>query len=330
MHAVLDHDAIQFRQRAVAALFDRHVDDHRSGAHGLYHVFGHQHRGRASRDERSGDDDVRLLDALGDQRRLAFLVVVAHVARITALSLGEFFLRVGERNIDELGAERLDLLLGVWPHIGCFDHRPEPLGGGDRLQPRDAHPHDHDPGRLDGAGGGHHHGHHAAVGVGADHHRLVSREIGLRRQHIHALRTRDARQPLHREPGDAAGGERLEALGTVWRQQGDEDLVLAQCGEFTGLWPADLEHELGAGIDIVGRRGKAGARRDELGVGDRRPGPRARLHHDLVEPARGELLDGFGRCGNPRLTWPGLCRNPDLHPCLASVKRAQRPVISLS
>jgi len=37
-------------------------------------------------------------------------------------------------------AERLDLLLGLGPHVGRLDHGAQALGGGDRLQARHATP----------------------------------------------------------------------------------------------------------------------------------------------------------------------------------------------
>src|SRR5690606_2833424 len=44
-HAVPDHHAIGFGQRAVAALGGGQVDDHRTGLHGLHGRFLQQHRG---------------------------------------------------------------------------------------------------------------------------------------------------------------------------------------------------------------------------------------------------------------------------------------------
>ena len=41
-------------------------------------------------------------------------------------------------DLDELGAEALDLLLDRRPHVVGLDHRAEPLRGRDRLQARDA------------------------------------------------------------------------------------------------------------------------------------------------------------------------------------------------
>ena len=95
MHAILDHRFIELRQRAVTALLHRHIDNHRTGLHGFHHIFSHQHGCGTTRNQGGGDDDVGLLDALGHQRCLTIAIVVAHVAGVTALPLGEFFFGVG-------------------------------------------------------------------------------------------------------------------------------------------------------------------------------------------------------------------------------------------
>ena len=179
--AVLDDDLVLFGERAVAALLGGHVDDHRAGFHALDHVFGNQHRRRAAGDERRGDDDISLLDAFGDQRGLALEPGFRHRPRIAAYALRRFAFLVGlERDIDELGAEGLHLLLGGGAHVGGFDHRTQALGGGDRLQAGHAHAHDDRTRRLDGAGRGHEHRHDLGVVGRCGENRDIAAQVGLR------------------------------------------------------------------------------------------------------------------------------------------------------
>jgi len=71
-----------------------------------------------------------------------------------------------ERHVDELGAQRFDLLFHRGPHVGGLDHRTQALAGGDRLKPRHAGSQDHHARRLDRAGRGHHHRHQPLIRVG--------------------------------------------------------------------------------------------------------------------------------------------------------------------
>ena len=86
-----------------------------------------------------------------------------HRPRVAADALRDLALLVGfVGHVDELRAQRLDLLLDRGPHVGRLDDRAEPLGGGDRLQAGDAGAEDQHARGLDRAGRGHHHRHQPA------------------------------------------------------------------------------------------------------------------------------------------------------------------------
>ena len=78
------------------------------------------------------------------------LVVRAHLLGVAARGLGRLELLVLDG--DELGAERLHLLLGRRPHVGRRDDRAEPARRGDRLQARHADAHDEGARRRERAG----------------------------------------------------------------------------------------------------------------------------------------------------------------------------------
>ena len=150
-----------------------------------------------ARDQGRGDDDVLRLDVLGNERCLFLLIGVGHFLGVAAgrLRLLELLILDG----DELGAERGDLLLHRRPHIRGADNGPEPAGGSDGLQAGNADAHDEDARGRHGPGRGHHHRQGPLEQGRRVDHGLVAGEIGLARQHVHALRTTDARHQLHGE-----------------------------------------------------------------------------------------------------------------------------------
>ncbi|VDO17697.1 unnamed protein product, partial [Brugia timori] len=144
-HAVLDHRLVGFGQRAVAAhairaLAGGDVDDDAAGLHGLDHVLGDEGRRGTARDQRGADDDVGQRHALGDLGLLAREPARGHRARIAAHALGGVLLFLGlVRHVDELAAQRFDLLLDAGANVRGLDDRAQALGRGDGLQARDAH-----------------------------------------------------------------------------------------------------------------------------------------------------------------------------------------------
>ena len=151
---------------------------------------------RLAGDQRRGDDDVAAGDDL--QHHLALPPVERFVLRlgVAALVLG---VRRLERQLDELRAEALDLLLDRRADVVGLDLGAEPPRGGDRLQAGDAGADDEDARGGDRAGRGHQHREHARQRVGGEQHALVAGDRRHRRERVHALRARDARHQLHRE-----------------------------------------------------------------------------------------------------------------------------------
>ena len=78
-------------------------------------------------------------------------------------------------------------------------------------------------------GRGHQHREEAGEMLGREQRRLVAADRRLRRERVHRLRARDARDRLHRERDDAARREPLDALAVGERIEiGDQQLALAQ------------------------------------------------------------------------------------------------------
>ena len=178
------------------------------------HVGRDQDRRLLARNGGRRDDHV----AVGDHARhgLALTSVERLVLRrgIAALALGGGGV---ERQLDELRAETLDLLLDGRADVVRLDPGAKALGGRDRLQSGHARPDHEDARRRDRPGGGHHHREHAGERGGGEQHRLVTGDVGHRRQGVHALRPRDARDELHRDDRRAPGRHRPGGLGGAER-----------------------------------------------------------------------------------------------------------------
>ena len=132
-------------------------------------------------------------DARVEHCLLLGLFLFGEFARVAAAALGR------DAGLDELGAEGLDLLAGGAAHVVCFDHRAQPLGGGDCLQAGDADADDQHRRRPDGAGRSGQHRQEPIERIGGNQRGLVAADRGLRRQRIHRLGARDARYQFHRE-----------------------------------------------------------------------------------------------------------------------------------
>ncbi len=150
-------------------------------------------------------------------------------------------------HLDELGAQRLDLLLDGGPDVEASITAPSRLAVAIACRPATPTPSTTTRAALIGAGGGHQHREQALVVEGAQHHGLVAGDVGLRRQHVHALRAGGARGGLQREGGEA--GPRPDAPGRPG-SNGFSMPTSTVPGLISGSSPvvgaAHLEHQVGA------------------------------------------------------------------------------------
>jgi hypothetical protein len=145
-----------------------------------------------------------------------------------------------------LAPERSHLLLRRRPHVGGRDLRAEAAGGGDGLQAGDADAHDEGLGRRHRAGRRHHHRQRLLEHGSRIDNRLVAGEVGLRGQHVHRLRARDARHELHREQRSPARGQRAErGLVAVRVEHGDDQRPGLQRGDLGRARAAHAEQDVG-------------------------------------------------------------------------------------
>ena len=246
-HAVLDDGLVRLGQRAVAALRGGQVDDYAARLHGHDHLFGHQH-GRGTAGNQGGSDHhVGLRHALGDFDLLPGHPARRHRLGIAAHADSGFALLVGfVRHVDELAAQRLDLLLDAGPHVAGLDYRAQSLGRGNRLQAGHADPQNHHAGGLDGAGGGHQHWEEALVFIGRHHDGLVAGDVGLRRQHVHALGSTGARRRFKRKGSQLPCGQALQAGGIERIEHADHHAAGPGVRHLAVQRAAHLEHDVGS------------------------------------------------------------------------------------
>ena len=206
------------------------------------------------------DDRVHLADLLGEQLALLLLLLLGQLAGVAAGGLGVLEAHV---ELEEAGAERLDLLLDGRAHVEGLDDRAEAARGGDRLEAGHAGAEHEHLGGADGAGGGGEHREEAGQLLGGDQGGAVAGHRGLRGERVHRLGARDARDRLHREARHARLGERADRVGRRQRrEEADQHRAARQPADLLGGRRGDLGHHLarvavaerGAGLLVVGVR----------------------------------------------------------------------------
>lgn len=146
-------------------------------------------------------------------------------------------------------------------------------------------------------------------------HGLVAGQVGLGRQHVQALRARDARRGFQREAGQAGGRQPHQAFGVERVQHAGHHGARLHVGQFLGGRRAHLQHQSGP-QRILGRaQGRAGGLVGlvQISGGDARPA----FHYDSMLAGR-VLLDGFRCCCDTGFPVSGFFWYPDVHRRLSS------------
>ena len=282
------------RQLGVAACGRRHVDDDRSGAHGLDRGAVQEHRGTAPRDARRSDDDVGLGGLLGVERVGRTRLVGAH---LLGVAVGGHLLGAGQRH--ELRPHGTHLVGDLRAHVGAAHLRAQGAGGPDGGQAGHARADDIDGGGRELAGGGHLPAEQPAQVGGRLNDGAVTGQVRLRGEHVQGLRPRDPGDHVQGQGGDAALAQRLEELGVARRvQPADEDRAPAhQCQVLLGGGRGAHDDLAAPDPGPAGQAGPGGL----IGlVGELRPRPGAALHQDLVAQAD-HPLHRLRACSGTRL-----------------------------
>ncbi len=251
-----------------------------------------QRRGPAG-NQRGRDDDVDVLVLLGVQRRLAGLVVVAHLFGVAG---GRDF-GVLVRDGQVLAAEGGDLIGHLGPRVGGPHDRAEAARRADGSQAGDTGTDHEHLGRGHLARRGHLAGEEPAEAVGGLDHGAVAGDVGHRRQHVQRL-GREIRgtasiastvigraDSFSTSSGLSAGESRLTRVAPV-----------AQLADLGIIGRVDLEHDvgvprpadLGTGVDV----GSIGETRGSAGAG----------FYDYLIAELDNLSDSLRRGGDARFT----------------------------
>jgi len=202
----------------------------------------------------------------------------------------------GKGNLDELSAQRLDLLLDIGAHVERFDDRAQTLGRGDRLQARDACAQHQQTRGFDGPGGGHQHRKEARVDVCRDQHRFVSADVGLTGEHIQTLRTGDPRRRFQGKRCQATGRHGFKASPVKGVKHANHRGARAHHAQLSRLRRPHFEDQIasqrllgvgnlctGVSIGLIGLC----CRQASCGLDNQ------------VMPARNQFFDGFRRGRDP-------------------------------
>src|SRR3546814_6205191 len=118
----------RLRQLGDAAGHRGQVDDHAAGLHASHHRCGNDLRRRAPGHRGGADDHVDALEVFAQPALLLGALLVGELARIAALARG------ADAKVEELAAQRLDLLPRLRAHVEAFDLRAQAPGRRPRLQ----------------------------------------------------------------------------------------------------------------------------------------------------------------------------------------------------
>eukprot|EP00053_Salpingoeca_punica_P012955 m.116409 g.116409 ORF g.116409 m.116409 type:complete len:1093 (-) comp16076_c1_seq1:125-3403(-) len=268
-HALVVVELAGLGQLAVAARLGRQINHHRAFAHAFHHVLGDELGRRLAGDERRGDDNVDLTALLGKQGHLGVDKLLGHLLGVAALARAADVLKA--RHLQELAAERLDLLLDLWAGVEAADDRAHVLGRARGCQTGDTAADDEDLGRRDLARSGDLAGEEAAKLVGGLDDGAVAGDVGHGAEHVKGLGAAGARDAVHGKGRHALLGQRLDKALVLRREEHahQDSLVLEQRDLVHAaalLGRPDLhDHVLGPGL--LGRH-DLGAGRLVLGIGE--------------------------------------------------------------
>ena len=287
----------------------RQVHDDRPGPKEVDHIAGDEERSFLPEHLGSRNHDIDLRQARADG--LHFLLD-EFGRELLGVAAGRFGI-LGQFHLDEHRAQALHLVAHRRAGVKRLDARPESLGRGDRLQAGHTRAENQYGGRGDRAGGGHEQRKHLAEAFGGDEDGLVAGDGRLRTKGIHALRTSDARDELHRIGGDAALDQHAQHRNVAERSQAaDVNSALADRARFRHTRRLDLEHEVGLGAELAGGGDDFRAGGSVLLIARARARARAGLDQDLMLVAQ-ELAGQRRDEGDPRLASGGFFENSYLH-----------------
>lgn len=148
--------------------------------------------------------------------------------------------------MQEGGTHRLHLLGGLRTDVGGVDLGPHRVGGTQRGQAGDTGTDDEDLGRRNLASSRDLAAKGSTVRECSLHDSPVTRDVGHRGQSIHGLSTRDTRNHVHTQAGDA-GGSQLLGKGKILTRmkESDEDSAGAHEGDLVVGGFIDGQHEVG-------------------------------------------------------------------------------------
>ena len=207
-------------------------------------------------------------------------------------------------------------------HIGGLDHSAQALGRGNGLQARHAHAQNHHARGLDRARRRHEHGEKALVAVYRHHHRLVARDVGLRGQHIHALRAGGARRRFQRKTGQAGSGQLGQALSVKGVEHAHQSCAGLHLRELLRGGGTDFEHQFTTERAL--RIGDLGAYGLVSSIDHAGGHTGAGLNVQAV-PLGFEFFGRLRRQGDASFTWTGFGWNAYAHKCLLKAELTPLP-----
>ena len=192
---------------AVAALVDGNVYDDRARLHGLDHLLCDQDGSDFAGDQSGKEDNVHILNGLGQDGALFFQPLIGKLVGVTALADGDFWRNA---QVDNFGSQALGLLAGVGADISGVDDGAQTLGGCHGLEAGDTGAEDQHVGGLNHADSAEDLGNEFGQGIGGHDHAFISSAGAHGGQRVHALCSGNTGDTVQSQGDDLFGGHFLD------------------------------------------------------------------------------------------------------------------------
>ncbi|KAI6767524.1 hypothetical protein HG530_005533 [Fusarium avenaceum] len=225
----------------VASSFGSQINNDTSRFHDIENIVLEQFRGRSSRDQCSGDDDVDFFGLVFEKLHFSFDKFLAHFLSI-ATSTRSIFL---DFDLDEFGSKRLNLFTSSWPGIKATNNSPHTTSSSNSTQTSNAGTDNQNFARRNFASSSDLTSEESTKYVGGFKNSFVTGDVGHTTERIKHLSSRDARNHVHGEAGCLSSSDFVDKFLVLGRlEERDNSLAFFHGINFSKSRTTDLENNV--------------------------------------------------------------------------------------